>query len=188
MLFSQMERRLLVASDTSFEGGKGEAGFLLVANPGCPEESRVGRVLAIPPGNSKFWGNNKTYIAQLELLVVLAAMVEFAHLVRRSKGLWLIDNIAALMAHVRGKNDPPSLDLMAQFVHSANFALQATPYYEYVEYAANWSEEISREGLRGAWAKDRRFKLGICTFVYQSQSSRIPQSSPTSSISLSLCK
>ena len=73
-------------------------------------------MLAIPPGIYKFWGNYKTYIAQLELLVVLAAMVEIVHLVRRSKGLWLIDNIAALMALVRSKNDSPSLDLMAQFV------------------------------------------------------------------------
>ena len=124
-------------------------------------------MLPIPQEMYKLWGKQETYIAQLELLVVLAAMIEFAGQIRHSRGLWFIDNVAALMALVRGKINSQSLNLMAQFVQVANYALHAAPYYEYVESKSNWSDEISREGLRGAWAKDNQFQLGICTFVYQ---------------------
>ena len=81
--------------------------------------------------------------------------------------LWFIDNTAALMALVRGKSDAPSLDTMAQVAQVASFALRTRPYYEYVESAANWADEVSRQGLRGGWAKSHGFEMGMCTFVPQ---------------------
>ena len=48
LLFPHAVRRVLVAADASFENGKGKACFLLIANQGTPEVSRVGRVLASP--------------------------------------------------------------------------------------------------------------------------------------------
>ena len=162
-----MEQRILVVADASYEHGVGRAGFLVVIQPGTPEESRVGRVLDIPKQLYRQWGDQVTYIAQLELVVLLAVMVEFAESIRDSRGLWFTDNTAALMALVNGKSDSPSLDVMARFVHIACFAMRAAPYFEYVESGSNWADEISREGLNGSWAPSHNFALGVSTFVPQ---------------------
>ena len=51
---------------------------------------------------------------------------------------------------------------MAQFVQIANFAPEATPVFEYVD------DEISREGTRGTWARQKKkFESGLCMFVHQ---------------------
>ena len=156
-----------MAEDASYERGLDKAGFLVVIEPGTPEESRVGRVLDIPRQLYRQWGDQATYIAQLELVVLLAVMVECAGSIRGSRGLWFTDNTAALMALVNGKSDSPSLDVMARFVHIACFAVQAAPYFEYVESDSNWADEVSRDGLDGSWAPAHNFALGVCTFVPQ---------------------
>jgi hypothetical protein len=154
--------RILAASDAAYEGDKGSAGFLAVLNPGKREEVRVGRVIDIPPELYQLWGDRKTYIAQLELLAVFVAMVELSHLVRRSHGLWCIDNVAALMALVKGTSDTQSMDQMTKAIHLGAFSLDAHTYYEYVESKANWADEISRAGIRGQWARDNEFVVQHC--------------------------
>jgi hypothetical protein len=154
--------RILVASDAAYENGRGSAGFLAVVNPGTPNEVRVGRVIDIPPEAYHLWGDRKTYIAQLELLAVFVAIVELAGLVRRSHGLWCIDNVAALMALVKGCSGVPSMDQMAKAIHLGAFSLEAQAYYEYVESKANWADEISREGMKGSWAAKNKFSTRHC--------------------------
>ena len=166
-LWRSKQRRVLVASDAAYEDGVVRAGFLIIANPGAPDESREGREVIIPPSIYAFWGHCETYIAQLELLVVLCAMLEFPEHVRGSQGFWFVDNVAALMALVKGKSDKPSVDKMDQFVHLANFAFGSVPYFEYIESAANWSDEISKVGLKGHWAQQKCFRLCTCTFICQ---------------------
>jgi hypothetical protein len=166
-LFSSMIRRVLVASDASYEAGVGNAGFLFVGGPGTATESRHGYEVIIPAGIYNYWGPQSTYIAQLELMVVLCSILEMASEVRDSRGIWFIDNSAALMALVHGKSGSSSLDIMARFVHMACFALRANPYYEYVESKSNWSDEISREGLKGAWARNHSFSLSRCSFFFE---------------------
>ena len=95
-------------------------------------------------------------------MAVLVAMVVAASYIRGTRGLWFVDNTAALMALVKGSSKEPSLDRMAKVVHLASFALGTNAYYEYVESHANWSDEISREGLEGAWAAANGFKLDWC--------------------------
>ena len=56
---------------------------------------------------------------------------------------------------------------MARLGHVACFAMQAAPYFEYVESGSNWADEISREGLEGSWAPQNNFEVGVCTFVPQ---------------------
>ena len=121
----------------------------------------------MPPVIYSYWDHMHTYISQLELLAMIAVMVEFAAELRGSSGLWFVDNVAALMALVRGRSDSPSLDAMAQFAHVASFALHTRQYYEYVESAANWSDEVSRRGLRGKWAASHGFQMRTCTFACQ---------------------
>jgi len=168
ILFQRVVKRILVASDASYEASVGNAGFLMVTYPGqADRESRQGREIIVPEELFNYWGPQETYIAQLELMAVLVVMVELASEVRDSRGLWFIDNSAALMALVHGKSGSHSLDKMAKFVHLANFALRTNPYYEYVESKANWSDEISRQGLDGTWAKENGFTLARCSFMYQ---------------------
>ena len=162
-LIGSLFSRILVASDAAYENGKGTAGFLAVLNPGKPNEVRVGRVLEIPPEIYHLWGDRKTQIAQLELLAVFVAMVELADLVGRSHRLWCIDNIAALMALVKGTSGVPSMDQLTKAVHLGAFALEAQAHYEYVESEANWSGEVSRLGIKGRWAADSKFVIQHCS-------------------------
>ena len=89
-------------------------------------------------------------------------MVEFAPLIRGTHGLWLIYNVAAQMALVKGSSRSDSLDHMAKVIHLAAFALESSGYFEYVESASNWAHDISRKGVRGPWARQRGFSLGYC--------------------------
>ena len=73
-------------------------------------------------------------------------------MVRHSHGLWHVDDVAALMALVKGRSKVDPLDQMAEAAHLGAFALRAQAYYEYVESHTNWSDEISRLGIEGSWA------------------------------------
>ena len=154
--------RFLVASDAAYENGRGSAGFLVVINPGRADEIRIGKVIDLPVGLYALWGEKKTYIAQLELIAVFVAMVEVASLIRRSHGLWFIDNVAALMALVKGSSKTSSLDQIAKATQLGCFALEIQSYYEYVESKANWSDEISRLGSEGPWAIQNHFQIKQC--------------------------
>ena len=60
------------------------------------------------------------------------------------------DSVATLMAPVDGMSGSLSLDVMAQFVHIACFAVRAALYLEYVESDCNWADEDSRDGPNGS--------------------------------------
>ena len=90
-----------------------------------------------------------------------------ASLVRGASTVWFIDNVAALMALVKGASGSHSLDQMAQLVHLACFAIRSVPYFGYVESAANWPDEISREGTQGNWAPSNAFSVGECGVIVE---------------------
>ena len=167
MLWNRSTRRALTASDAAYEDGKGTAGFLSVIDPNQPEETRLGRVIDLPGELYKVWGVRITYIAQLELVAVLVAITEVAGLIRGTNSIWFIDNIAALMALVKGSSGSHSLDQMAKLVHLACFAIRSVPYFEYVESKANWADEISREGVHGDWAHANAFSVKQCEVVVE---------------------
>ena len=58
---------------------------------------------------------------------------------------------------LKGSSGSCSLDQMAKLVHLACFAIRAVPYFEYIESAANWADEISRVGTQGNWAPSNAF-------------------------------
>ena len=97
----------------------------------------------MPSSVYEIWGVGVTYIAQLELLAVLVALTEVAGLIRGANSTWFLDNIAALMALVKGSSGSHSLDQVAKLVHLACLAIRSEPYFEYVESKANWADEIS---------------------------------------------
>ena len=125
-------------------------------------EKRIGCVAQLDPDVYTVWGPQETYIAQLELYMVFVGMLQFASVIRGRRDIWFIDNIAALMALVRGRSNSESLDSMARAVHAAAYALRAWIYFDWVESAANWSDGISREGLRDAWYRRHRFAPTTC--------------------------
>ena len=171
LLWSRILRRAVTASDAAYEDGRGSAGFLSVIDPGRPEETRVGRVIALPKHLAQHlytvWGVRVTYIAQLELLAVLVALTEMAGSVRRTNSIWFIDNTAALMALVKGSSGSHSLDQMAKIVHLACFAIRSVPYFEWIESKANWADEISRKGTQSNWAPHNAFSVKECGVVVE---------------------
>jgi len=114
--------RFLAASDAAWEGGRGSGGYLLVLGPRAPVEKRFGCAAQLDPDVYTVWGPQETYIAQFELHMVFVGMLQFASGIRGRRGIWFIDNIAALMALVRGRSNSESLDSLARAVHAAAYA------------------------------------------------------------------
>ena len=83
------------------------------------------------------WDAHPAKIAQLELVVVLMALAFYAPYVRQPHGLWFIDNIAALMALIKGRSFTRELDRMAGAVHAILCGLGCAPYFEWVQSADN---------------------------------------------------
>ena len=158
--------RFCGASDAAYETGQGTGGYLLVIHPYTPREQRIGCVVQIPPQVYSLWGDQETYIAQLELMMVLAVIIENGHALINKRGVWFIDNVAALMALVRGRSNQPSLDHMTLLIHTALFVLRAWVYFEWVESDANWSDGISREGVFDKWHRDNSFEVQVVTMPH----------------------
>ena len=99
----------------------------------------------------------ETYISQLELFTLLAAILLNAGLLRESYSLWFVDNVPALMAMVNGTSATTTLEHMARLAHLMLFAIRGQAYFEYVESDSIWADEIDRKGLRGSWAQSQGF-------------------------------
>ncbi len=90
--------------DAAYEGFQGAGGFLLIANPLTSGEHRQGRAVAIPPTIYRIWLTQRSYIAQLELLLVLVELLECPVVFQGKRWLWFTDNAAAFMALARGRS------------------------------------------------------------------------------------
>ena len=71
--------------------------------------------------------------------------------------VWFVDNVAALMALIKGRSDHEELDHMAQIAHSLLFHLHCFAFFEWVPSSSNWSDGISRDGFRDPWLRRHRF-------------------------------
>ena len=63
------------------------------------------------------------------------------------------------MSLIRGRSDVSDLDTMARIVQCALFGLNCWAYFEWIESKSNWSDEISRIGARGQFARRRGFRI-----------------------------
>ena len=151
-----------MASDAAYENGTGSGGFLVVVDPGTSSERRLARVACLPQQLKQLWGDQITYIAQFELFIVLMGLLDLAEDFRCRRGVWFIDNIAALMALVKGRSNSPSLDQLAMLIHAAQYALRSNIYFEWVPSEANWSDGISRRGFKDSWHAEHGFKADYC--------------------------
>ena len=137
------------------------------ATPGgiCFSHSPIG-VQPMEPGDKK--------IAQLELLQVLYALFSRPARFRGRRGLWFIDNTAALMALIRGRSDNADLEHMSRLIHITLFGLKAWFFWEWIPSKANWSDEISREGLQATWHKRHGFTTHFAFFPFEIWSLPLP--------------
>ena len=79
--------------------GQGSAGSLTVIDPGGPEETRLGKVIAIPGCLYSIWGDKVPGTN------------------RGANSVWFTDDVAALMALVKDSGGSYSLDQMAKIIH-----------------------------------------------------------------------
>ncbi|CAE8593710.1 unnamed protein product, partial [Polarella glacialis] len=158
-------QRFVVASDAALEIPRhGAGGYLEVWNPLQADKYRSGFAVTIPEGVYDLWSEAVHHIAQLELLTVLVALVSYSNRYRGRRGVWFIDNTAALMAMVRGRSDSADLDRLALMIHAAMFALEVWIYFEWVETKSNWSDGISRDAENFKWHVEIRFSTEQCSF------------------------
>ena len=103
-------------------------------------------------------------IAQLELSMVLYGLAARASCFRGRRGYWYIDNVAALMALIRGRSSSPDLERLAHLIHIALFTLNASIFWEYVPSKSNWADAVSRVGFRDPWLRSHHFSCHTAAF------------------------
>eukprot|EP00438_Fugacium_kawagutii_P005349 Skav210323 [mRNA] locus=scaffold475:321714:322133:- [translate_table: standard] len=97
------------------------------------------------------WNDDEAKIAQLELCIVLMSLAQMGPHLRGFPGIWWVDNIAALMSLIRGRSNVGELDAMSGLIHVILCALQCPIYFEWVASGDNWSDGVSRQGLKDEW-------------------------------------
>ena len=149
--------RFVVASDASLESDRqGGGGWLYLGNPTWPSEQRLAFVVDIPDKMYDLWKSPKV-IAQLELAMIQVALVSQPHHFRDQSGVWYVDNIAALMALVRGRSNNDELDAMAMHIQCLLFGLNCFIYFDWIQSDSNWADGISRVGLADDWLQRHYF-------------------------------
>ena len=160
----QQTSRFCAASDAALEvPGQGTGGFLLIWFD-HQVEVREAFVANIPPEIYSLWEPGTKKIAQLEMMMVLYALVARPEAFRHRRGLWLIDNIAALMCLVRGRSESTDLERISSLIHVASFSLQTWLWWEYIQSKSNWADSISRLGLRDPWYRANSFTVSVVSF------------------------
>ena len=117
------------------------------------------------PAVVQLWKPCDFYIAQLELLMVLQALVTFPDEFRQCTGVWYIDNIASLMSLLKGRSDNEDLDHMSQLIHLLLFHLQCSLWFEWIQSKSNWSDGISRTGFQDLFVRQFNFRCHTTTVV-----------------------
>ena len=154
--------RILAASDAAEDvPGCGTGGFHLVRFDAIQvRESFVAHVDAEVYSHFEA-GDHK--IAQLELSMVLYAVTTRPNAFRSRRGIWFIDNTAALMALIRGRSGSSDLERLSQLVHLCLFALSASLFWEWVPSKSNWADAISRMGYSDPWYPAHGFVSSLWT-------------------------
>jgi len=145
----------VAASDAALEGGVGTGGFLI----DVLGHSKTGAYMTMGKEVFDLWQPGDRKIAQLELLMVLDTFLSAAHVMRGRRGVFFIDNIAALMSLVRGSSKNEDLDAMASMIRGLCMELNISVYFEWVQSKSNWSDGISRDGLDDEWYQSKGFRV-----------------------------
>ena len=74
---------------------------------------------------------------------------------------------------------------MSRLIHVTLFALKAGFFWEWVPSKANWSDEISRDGLQATWHKRHGFTTHFAVFPLRDLVSTTSRASTGCGVSLS---
>ena len=83
------------------------------------------------------WGPGDKKIAQLELAMVLYGLVSRASQFRDHRGVWYIDNVAAVMSLIRGMLEDEDVVRMSGIVHAMGFSLRWWIYWDWIPSKSN---------------------------------------------------
>ena len=78
------------------------------------------------------------------------------------------------MALIRGRSDNADLEHMSRLIHITLFGLKAWFFWEWIPSKANWSDEISRDGLQATWHKRHEFTTHFAFFPFEIWSLPLP--------------
>ena len=156
--------RFCIASDAALEVPQAGTGGLLAVWFEADYDQREAFVADIPSTIYQLWTPGEKKIAQLELLMVLFGLLARPHKFRNRRGIWFIDNTAALMALIKGRSDSPDLEAMSHLIHMALYALKCWIYWEWIPSKSNWSDAVSRLGFADPWFKSKGFAPYLAHF------------------------
>eukprot|EP00439_Symbiodinium_sp_Y106_P053122 s3382_g7.t1 len=88
--------------------------------------------------------------------MIFHGLLCFPALFLQTSGVWYVDNVAALMALVKGRSESQELDVIAQSMHLLLFHVRCNLWFEWVQSHSNWADAISRLGLQDSWHKEHR--------------------------------
>ena len=158
--------RFVVASDAALETPfEGTGGFLIVWFNGV-EECREAFVSHMPRSLYCLFTPGERKIAQLELIQLIFALTTRPDRFRGRRGVWFLDNSAALMAPIRGRSDAEDLERMSQIVHVLLFGLQCWMFFEWIPSKSNWADAISRLGFQDPWHVKHGFTQSEAFFQF----------------------
>ena len=114
-VFPSEHCRFVAASDAAEDvPGEGTGGFLLIWHSGFPLREVFAAEVS-PSVNSLFTPDDHK-IAQFELSMALYALAARPSRFRGARGIWLIDNVTAL---IRGRSDSPDLERLINLIYVA---------------------------------------------------------------------
>ena len=149
--------RFCVASDAALEEPRAGTGGFLIVWFQDHMEVREAFVSTIPDALYDWFTPGDHKIAQLELIQVLYALFSRASTFRGRRGIWYIDNLAALMCLIRGRSDVADLEKLSHIIHVALFSLNVWIYWEWIPSKSNWADAISRLGVEDPWYQENHF-------------------------------
>ena len=85
---------------------------------------------------------------------------------RGRRGVWFVDNTAALMALIHGRSSSGNLSKLSQLIHSCLFALDCSLHWEWIPSKSNWAGDISRLGWADLWPGAHGFQVFPYSFPH----------------------
>lgn len=167
MMRRRQVMRVLVASDAALEPPR-QLRIRTIPDTVAPGyESPVALVKHSSQISQKISTTTGLKIAQLEMLMIVHALLARPQEFRGRRGVWFIDNVASIMCLIRGRSDSAELEEICHFTHVVLFALKASLYWEYILSKSKWADPISRLGSNDPWHQREGFTRFSSFFNYR---------------------
>ena len=142
-IFGPPAELLRIYSDASFEGGVLRLGWLLFDGDVCA----VAGTAEVPNQLLNSWKLKKQQIFTGETLCMLVVPLLHGGLLQDRVAIWLVDNMGALSASIKGGSREVDVHLIALAAASLRTPRAFRPWYEWVDSDSNPSDGLSRVGI-----------------------------------------